>query len=173
MGAARADSGPPVPLQLENPFSHRRRYPLELLLSDLRTNHQVRTDHRVPQTLAALHQWQRLVDLGSAPGPPQPRHTAIHPRPERPFGDGVPASLRARVEPGGVHLGPLQAPRTAQRLCQESLGFERRGPPLIEANASPPSANYRILETGFFIRLIPLYYAGFSRPSPNLGGKYT
>src|ERR1035438_9609830 len=102
------------------------------------------------------------ADLGSAPGPPKPGHPAIHPRPERPLGDGVPAALRAGVEPRGVHLGPLQAPRTPQRLRQESLGFERRRPSLIEADAAPASPDYRILGTGFFIRLTPLYYTGFS-----------
>jgi hypothetical protein len=34
---------------------------------------------------------------------------------------------------------------------------------LDEANAPPTSADHRVLETGFFIRLIPLYSARFSR----------
>lgn len=151
MGAARADAGTPVPLQLENPVSHRRRYPLALLLSDLRASHQVRTDHRISQTPAPVHRWRHPTDLGSAPGPPQPGNPAIHPRPERPLARGVPAAIRAGTEPGGVHLGPLQAPRTTQRLCQESLGFERRNSPLTEANAPPTPVDYRFLETGFFI----------------------
>ena len=36
MGASRADTRPPVSLQLENALGHRRRHRLELLLSDLR-----------------------------------------------------------------------------------------------------------------------------------------
>jgi transposase len=49
-----------------------------------------------------------------------------------------------------------------KRLPQKPLGFERRSPPLTEADAPPTPADYRILETGFIIRLIPLYYAGLS-----------
>src|SRR3982750_687837 len=37
---------------------------VELLLPDLRTRHQVRTDHRVPQTLAPLHPRRHPADLG-------------------------------------------------------------------------------------------------------------
>jgi transposase len=47
LGASRADTGPPVSLQLENAVGHRRRHRLELLLSDLRRSDQVRADHRV------------------------------------------------------------------------------------------------------------------------------
>ena len=70
---------------------------------------------------------------------------------------------RGGVEPSRVHLGALQTPRTAQRLRQEPLGSERRRPPLPEADAPPAAAHHRFLETGFFIPLIPLYYAGFNR----------
>ena len=79
------------------------------------------------------------------------------------FGHGVPAGLCAATEPGGIHLGSLQTPRTAQCLRQEPLGSGRRCPPFSEAHAPSASADYRILETGFFIRLIPLYYAEFNK----------
>lgn len=110
LGAAWADAGFAVPLQLEDLIGHRRGDPLELLLSDLRGLHQVRASHRVPQALAPLYTGRHPADLGPASGSQKQAHPSIHPGSERPLGCRVPPALRAGTEPGGVHLGTLQAP---------------------------------------------------------------
>jgi hypothetical protein len=43
------------------------------------------------------------------------------------------------------------------------LGPEPRSSPLPQAHAPPTATDHRLLEAGFFICLIPLYYAGFSK----------
>ena len=87
-------------------------------------NDPVRADHRVPSAPAASHPGRHPADLGPAPGPPQSQHAAVHPRPEGALGNGIPAALRAGTEPGGVHLGSLQAPRAPERVPEESLGLD-------------------------------------------------
>jgi transposase len=48
-------------------------------------------------------------------------------------------------------------------VCAKNLwGPEPRSTPLPQAHAPPTATDHRLLEAGFFIRLIPLYYAGFS-----------
>ena len=63
--------------------------------------------------------------------------------------NGVLAALCAGVEPGGIHLGVLEAARVAQRLPEGLLGT-RRGPARPQsaaANAPQTALDYRFLET--------------------------
>ena len=58
--------------------------------------------------------WDRLPAHGSLVT------QQFDPGPERPFGNGVPAALRAGTEPGRIYLGSLQTPRTAN-VCAKNL----------------------------------------------------
>src|SRR2546422_4208788 len=62
--------------------------------------------------LPLLVVWDRL------PAHPQPTGPGLYCRSRRLGSPGVPAALRARTEPGGIHLGLLEAARTAERLSQ-------------------------------------------------------
>jgi hypothetical protein len=72
---------------------------------------------------------------------------------------GVPALLRSGVEPGGVHLGPLEAARTTQRLPQRLLPAQSSGAADSATHAPPPAIDHRLLATGFFVVRMTLYYA--------------
>src|ERR1039457_920426 len=52
---------------------------------------------------------------------------------------------------------------TSERLPQGLRRVETRSPPRTPQHAPPPHTHYRILETGFLVARMTLYYAGLSR----------
>src|ERR1019366_9516781 len=74
----------------------------------------------------------------------------------------VPASLCSGVESHRIHLGLLQPPQTPQRLPQGLLRIETRRPSRTPEHAPPPHPDHRLLETGFFMARMTLYYAELS-----------
>ena len=76
---------------------------------------------------------------------------------------GVSAGLRAGVEPCGIHLGVLETARIAERLSEGLLATERGSPADSTSDAPPAPSDHRILETGFFMARLTLYYAGINR----------
>ena len=77
------------------------------------------------------------------------------------------------VEPGGIHLGVLEAARVAQRLPEGLLGTRRARPQSAAANAPQTALDYRFLETVFSLSRLTVYYARLSERrtlSGKLGG---
>ena len=57
----------------------------------------------------------------------------------------------------------VEASRTAQRLSQEALATQARALGYAAPASSSPHAHHCLLEAGFFIRIVPVYYAGLSK----------
>ena len=103
--------------------------------------------------------WDRLPAHRSRAG------AGVRGRAEGPHPHRVPARLRSGIESHRIHLGPRQTPQTSQRLPQGLRRTQTRRPPRPPQHAPPPHPHYRLLETGFLVARMTLYYAGLSRPS--------
>ncbi len=94
----------------------------------------------------------------------QPPGAGVHPALRGSHRNGVLAALCAGVEPGGIHLGVLEAARVAQRLPEGLLGTRRARPQSAAANAPQTALDYRFLETVFSLSRLTVYYARLSKP---------
>src|SRR5271155_5207429 len=162
--AAGPHAGAAVSLQLEDAFGHRGHYAVELLLPVVSRSDPRSAGGDLSQTPAAAHSREAAAGVGPATGASQPGGAGIRGRAERPHPHRVPAGVRSRVESHGIHLGPLQAPQTPQRLPQGLRRTEARRPACTPQHAPPPYPDYSLLEAGFFMARMTLYYAGLSKP---------
>src|SRR2546427_6900180 len=103
--------------------------------------------------LPLLVVWDRL------PGAPQSTDSGLHRQSARLDSPRIPPSLRAGTEPRGIHLGSLEATRTAQRLPQGLLPTQRSRAPHFAPHAPPPPTDHRLLAASFFVAGMTLYYA--------------
>src|ERR1039458_10271679 len=116
----------------------------------------------VSQTPAAAHSRKAAVGMGPAARTSQPCSAGVRGRAEGPHPHRVPARLRSGIESHRIHLGPRQAPQTSQRLPQGLRRVETWNPPRPPQHAPPPHPHPRLLETGFLVARLTLYYSGLS-----------
>src|SRR5208337_485873 len=126
LGAARADPGVAVSLQLEGAVGRRRSHLVELLLPSLSHDH--------PCSSAG--------GLGWTAGAPGARGQRLHPCAAGPARDRVAAGLRSGTQSGRVHLGSLETSRAAQLLPArfrpaQLSGLPRPAPHAPASTASP------------------------------------
>src|SRR5260370_19607690 len=76
---------------------------------------------------------------------------------------GIPPRLCAGTEPGRVHLGLLEAARTAQCLPERLLGTRRDSAPDAQTHAAPTAAHHSLLAASQTVSLMSLYYANVNR----------
>src|SRR5260370_31660248 len=76
---------------------------------------------------------------------------------------GIPPRLCAGTEPGRVHLGLLEAARTAQCLPERLLGTRRDTAPDAQTHAAPTAAHHSLLAASQTVSLMSLYYANVNK----------
>ena len=64
------------------------------------------------------------------------------------------AGLRAGTQPGGIHLGLLEASRTTQLLSPRLSATELSGPPRLAPHAAPSSTGPLVLASSAFVTMI-------------------
>jgi hypothetical protein len=72
---------------------------------------------------------------------------------------GVSGALRAGTQSGRIHLGLLEATRIAQRSPERLLATEPCRPPHPWSHAPPTALDHRLLDAGFSMARMTLYYA--------------
>src|SRR5450755_2451469 len=160
--AAGPDTGAAVSLQLEDAFGHRGHYAVEFLLPVVSRSDPRTAGGGISQTSAAAHSRKAAAGVGPAARASQPRGAGVRGRTEGTHTHRVPSSLRSGTESHRIYLGPLQAPQTSQRLPQELRRTETRRPSLAPQHAPPSNTHHRLLETGFLMVRMTLYYAEVS-----------
>src|SRR5277367_4271324 len=160
LGAARADTGAPVPLQLENHFRCSRDDALELLFPDLRQSRGQGRDDHLPVSPPSPLEITFAGGLGQTACPPEPVGRRVPRFARRSDRGRLSSALCPGAESRRISLGLLETPPAAECLCKRPLASQRESPPNTPAVAPQTTTDHRLLETGFFVRLITLYYAG-------------
>src|SRR5690242_14067283 len=148
LGAARTDSGPAVPLHLEGALGRGRDHLVELLLPTLSPHHSWRGSRRFPQPSAASLAGQALGGVGRTAGASRTRRQGVHRRAPGPARRRAIAGLRTRTQSGRVHLGLLEASRTAQLLSSRFHPAPLSCPPRLGPHASSSHPGDGILGAG-------------------------
>ena len=79
------------------------------------------------------------------------------------YRNGVFAALCARVEPGGIHLGLLEAARVTQCLPEGLLGTRPARSQGLAPYAPQTAFDHRLLETVFSLSRLTEYYARLNK----------
>src|SRR5437667_10228657 len=156
LGAARADAGPPVSLQLEPALGHRGHHVVEFLLPAVPGPDQRAAGRRIPHAPAAPSARQAPCHLRRAPRAPQSRRPGVRSCPARPDHAGGVARLRARAQSGGVHLGLLEAPRTPEPVSEIVRRTQLPCPRSTPSHAPSPDARRRLLAAGGIVRVVTI-----------------
>src|SRR5208283_3271090 len=160
LGAARADSRPAVQLQLEDVVRHCRPDVLELLLPASSWLGQKRAGGGFSGSAGPTDRWSAADCLGSSGGTSQSSGAGLPRWPARSRSRRVPAGLCSRTESRRIHLGVLGTARTAERVPEGLLATGSSCPPDPPQDAAPSAARSGLLEAGFFVARVTLYYAG-------------
>src|SRR5258708_38547440 len=121
LGSARRDTRTPISLQLEDHLGDGGHDAVEFLFSNLREGGCQGAGGGVPGELGATASLPGADRLGSPSGSPQPTGGRVRRPSAGPDCAGVPAGLRAGTQSRRISVGPLEAPRIAQRLRQALL----------------------------------------------------
>src|SRR3989454_2165378 len=170
LGAARANAGFAIQLQLEEPVGGRRADSVELLLSPVSRCREEGASAGLSASLGSTPASAAAGGVGPFAGAPQSPGSGLHRQSARLDSPRIPPSLRAGTEPRGIHLGSLEATRTAQRLPQGLLPTQRSRAPHFAPHAPPPPTDHRLLAASFFVAGMILYYArvnSFGLPAQN------
>src|SRR5215470_7988431 len=146
--AAGQNSSPAIQLQLGHAFGGRRHHLLQLLFPPVQGIRKERRSGGLSGSPATPHCRAAANRLGPPVGSPKPHHERFYRQPEKPPLDGIPPRLRAGTQPGGIHLGVLEAACLAQCLPKGLLGTGRNGAPDAQAHASQTAPHHRLLATG-------------------------
>src|SRR5580704_1450093 len=163
LGAARTDAGPAVQLQLEEPVGSGWTHGVELLLSRLCRCGEERAGAGLFAGLGPPPPPAAAGGLGPSASASQPTRARLHCQLAGLDRHGLPAALRAGIEPGRIHLGLLEAARVAERLSPRLRATDRNGATNAPSHASPSASDHRLLAAGFFVVRMTLYYARLSK----------
>src|SRR5712692_7943133 len=159
LGAARANAGFAVQLQLEESVGGRRANRVELLLSPVSRCREEGASAGLSASPGTTPASAAAGGVGPFAGAPQSTGSGLHRQSARLDSPRIPPSLRAGTEPRGIHLGSLEATRTAERLPQGLLPTQRSRAPHFAPHAPPPPTDHRLLAASFFVAGMTLYYA--------------
>src|SRR5271166_5804042 len=148
LGAARADAGVAMSLQLEDAVGGGGGDVVEFLLPAVSRRHPQPADHPVSRASAAPHSRQAADRLGRAAGASQPRGVGVREPAARALVAGVPARLCAGAEPGGVSVVTLEATRVAQLLPAGFRATEYPCPARFAPHAPPADPGLRFPGAG-------------------------
>src|SRR5438552_12797375 len=117
----RANAGFAIQLQLEEPVGGRRADSVELLLSPVSRCREEGASAGLSASLGSTLASAAAGGVGPFAGAPQSTGSGLHRQSARLDSPRIPPSLRAGTEPRGIHLGSLEATRTAEPLPQGLL----------------------------------------------------
>src|SRR5438094_319078 len=121
LGAARANPGFAIQLQLEESVGGRRADRVELLLSPVSRCREEGASAGLSASRGSTPASAAAGGVGPFAGAPQSTGSGLHRQSARLDSPRIPPSLRAGTEPRGIHLGSLEATRTAESLPQGLL----------------------------------------------------
>src|ERR1019366_981398 len=136
LGAAGADPGAAIPLQLENSVGDGGCDVVELLLSALSRRHQKSASGRVPPPSDAPSAGQAADHLGRPAQSSQPPGVGLCPPTARSVKAGIPSRLCSRTQSGGVSVVALETTRTTQLLPEHLRAAKRPCASRAQADAS-------------------------------------
>src|SRR5271154_5079926 len=125
LGAARADTGAPVPLQLENHFRCSRDDALELLFPDLRQSRGQGRDDHLPVSPPSPLEITLAGGLGQTACPPEPVGRRVPRFARRSDRGRLSSALCPGAESRRISLGLLETPPATECLCKRSLASQR------------------------------------------------
>jgi len=108
MVASRADSGAPIPLQLEDDFRNSRYHLVDFLLPAVSGNNSKSAGCGVSRSSDAPYPWRSSRDLGRPSQPSQSDGSGFRQRNQWTDGNGISSGLCAGTQPGGIYLGSLE-----------------------------------------------------------------
>jgi len=116
LGAARTNPRPAVQLQLEESVRGRRAHAVELLLSSVSRFHQEGAGTGLSSSLGTTSALAVVAGVGPFAGASQSAGPRLHRWPAGLDSPRVPSALCSGTEPSVIHLGSLEAARTAECL---------------------------------------------------------
>lgn len=156
LGAARANPGAAIPLQLENAVRDGGRHLVELLLPAVSRHHPLAAGDRVPAASAAPCSGKTVDRLGRVARSPQSPGVGLRAPAAGTVVAGVPAGLCSGTESGRVPVVALEATRVAQLLPAELWPVEPLCSQGAAADAEAALAGDRLLAASGTVSVVTI-----------------